>query len=110
VPDWILDALRPNLAPIVLDAATLGPISQRQTERQLDGIIRTIALAPQGQRNSILFWGTCRLRELVERAELSEGMARKLIISTGTRTGLSIPEIERTFDSAFRRPMGATCR
>jgi hypothetical protein len=111
VPNWILELMRPKPAPTVVHLATARPVSPRQVERQLDGIIRTIALAPEGQRNSILFWGTCRLRELVERGELSEDMARRLIVATGMRTGLPVSEIERTFDGAFRRAMGsAVCR
>jgi len=110
VPNWILELMRQKPAPVV-HLATARPVSQKQVERQLDGIIRTIALAPEGQRNSILFWGTCRLRELVERGELSEGMARRLIVATCQRTGLPVSEIERTFAGAFRRAMGGTaCR
>jgi hypothetical protein len=110
VPTWILESLRPKPAPIV-PLATARPVSQRQSERQLDGIIRTVTQAQAGQRNAVTFWGACRLRELVERGELSESMARRLIIAAGTSTGLSTVEVERAFDSASRRaPRGAACR
>jgi hypothetical protein len=110
VPDWILEGLRPKPANII-HFATARPVTDRQAERQLDGIIRTITQAPMGQRNAIVFWGACRLWELVKRGDLSEGCARRLIISAGTSTGLSTVEVERAFDSASRRLMGAVaCR
>jgi Bifunctional DNA primase/polymerase, N-terminal len=106
LPDWIIEALRPKPAPVV-HLATARPVSQQQAERQLDGIVRTVACAPIGQRNAILHWGSCRLWELVDCGELSEGMARGVMLAAAARTGLSASEVERTFNSARRSVRGA---
>jgi Bifunctional DNA primase/polymerase, N-terminal len=106
VPDWIINSLRPQPAPVV-HLATARPMPLRKAERQLDGIYRTVAGAAVGQRNAIVHWGACRLWELIEAGDLSEGAARHFIQSAASRNGLSPGEIDRTFDSARRSVRGA---
>jgi Bifunctional DNA primase/polymerase, N-terminal len=102
LPDWIVEALKPKPVPVV-QLATVRPVTQRQAERQLDGIIRKMVSAREGERNALTFWGACRLRELVEWGDLSETTAHQLVLAAAMRTGLSATEAERTFQSAFRQ-------
>jgi hypothetical protein len=41
-----------------------------QAQRKIDGIIRAIARACEGERNAVAFWGACRFAELVDQRVL----------------------------------------
>jgi hypothetical protein len=69
--------------------------------RQLTGLIRTIAEAPHGQRNHLVFWSGCRLAEMVAAGLLSRATAIGLAIEAASRAGLSRIEAQRTLESAF---------
>jgi hypothetical protein len=96
VPEWIIEALyvtpkvvpyRPRQAP----AAATG----------LDGIIRSIALAGEGERNSLCFWGSCRMAEMVAEGKLSRADAIEIAIEAASRSGLPRDEAKRTAESAL---------
>ena len=70
--------------------------------RQLEGIVRTIGEAQEGQRNCILFWGANRLAELAAAGFLSRDNAMAIAIEAASRSGLSSFEAQRTVLSAFR--------
>ncbi|KZM70823.1 hypothetical protein AWN90_40445 [Nocardia terpenica] len=101
---WINDApiaglpvhLRERVcAPIVL------PFSRRASARSAgsaSGLVRAVAEAQPGQRNSVLFWAASRA--------YSEGASTAVleaITDAAARVGLSQMEIERTLRSAERR-------
>jgi hypothetical protein len=104
IPGWIIDTLRPQPASVI-PLATARLIPLRKAQRQLNGIYRTVASAPEGQRNAVVRWGACRLWELIRARELSEAVAHDFIRSAAQRNGLSVREIDRTFHSA-RRSVG----
>jgi hypothetical protein len=106
VPDWILAALRPKPANVV-HLATARPVTHQQAVRQLDGIFRLVARAPEGQRNAIVHWASCRLWELIRGGELSEGAAQRFIHHAAQHNGLRELEVERTFKSACHSVKGA---
>jgi hypothetical protein len=88
-------------------AGTLGtPIlivsSPALARRGLNGILRTIAGAREGERNNLAFWGACRLAELVQRGELGRNDAIALTIEAAGRAGLTRSEAEGRIKSAFR--------
>jgi hypothetical protein len=91
-------------------AGTLGTLgmptrivsSPALARRQLNGILRTIAGAREGERNTLTFWGACRLAEMVQRGELSRNDAIALTIEAASRTGLTRSEAEGRIKSAFR--------
>ena len=100
VPDWILEKLRAEPAP--LPAASSKPLSSEQAQRKLDGIIRTIVQAREGERNHVTFWGACRLAEMTADGSLGRDSAIALTIEAASRNGLSRREALRTAQSAFR--------
>jgi hypothetical protein len=107
-PQW-LDAL---LAPALV---TPLPISRRAIAARRDdlrptlhralGIIRTVALAGEGERNSVLFWATCRARDMVVAGELDHGAGVQVLEAlreAAAQAGLAQREIDRTITSAMR--------
>jgi bifunctional DNA primase/polymerase-like protein len=99
VPDWIIRALQPLPPP---SSTPPRPLTSGQARRKLDGIIRTIARACEGERNHLTFWGACRLAEMVEQSALSQNDAIAIVIEAASRAGLSRQEVLRTAQSAFQ--------
>jgi bifunctional DNA primase/polymerase-like protein len=101
VPDWILEAL--HAEPKVVPYCSRRPLhTSGDVQRKLNGIIRSIAFAHEGQRNQLCFWGACRLAEMVQDGSLSRGDAIDLAVEAASRAGLPRNEARRTAESAFR--------
>jgi Bifunctional DNA primase/polymerase, N-terminal len=99
VPEWMLEALKPAPAPHLPAPVVMSPEFAR---RKLNGILRTIATARVGERNTVGFWGACRLAEMVRSGKLSRDEAIALTIEAASRTGLTRSEAEGRIKSAFR--------
>jgi hypothetical protein len=101
VPEWIIKKLNPpepERVPIHRPLPTIDFAC-----RKIEGIIRTIAMADKGERNSKLFWGASRLKELHEQSIIpSRDDAFGLAVEAAMRAGLSHIEARRTVASAFR--------
>ncbi len=102
VPDWLVRRLQFESVPPKTPLFDRSNITSEAADRQLDGIIRTIARGPEGERNNLSFWGGCRLAELVAAGVLSRDFAIGLGIEAATRNGLSRCEATRTIQSAFK--------
>jgi hypothetical protein len=98
IPEWIIKKLNPPEPKF----EPARPATVQSAGRQLDGIVRTIATAKQGERNGILFWGACRLSELADQSIISRTDAFGLACEAARRAGLSQAEAARTVKSAFR--------
>jgi hypothetical protein len=99
VPSFILRALsRPAPSPPLTSIAP----TQETASRQLEGIVRTVAQAPEGERNNLTFWGACRLAEMAALGLLNRTDAFNIAVEAGGRNGLSRHEVWRTVGSAFR--------
>jgi Bifunctional DNA primase/polymerase, N-terminal len=98
-PEWLLD-LTKRPEP--------GPLRQRPYRRPdmplrgVRSIVGLIAAAPQGERNSILFWGACRLAELVTGGILDRGFAEDLLVEAAAHAGLALAEARATIRSGLR--------
>ena len=100
VPDWILKTLsKPECAP---QPITLPPTPEIAA-RQVEGIVRTIAGAPEGQRNAVTFWGGCRLAEMTKAGLIGRNTAIAVAVEAAARSGLPRWEAQRTIESAFQR-------
>jgi hypothetical protein len=101
-PEWLMPLLKP--APV----APALPISRRalaargRAPRPMLGILRTIAQAPEGQRNKLAFWGGCRLAEMVAAGTLTDSDAIALVVEASGRAGIPPIEATRTARSALR--------
>jgi hypothetical protein len=100
VPDWLLRVLYP--APIRCPL----PMPSRAPGRKLDGIIRAIARAHEGERNHLTFWGACRLAEMVAQSVLDRDDAIAIVIEAASRAGLPRQEAMRAARSAFQNQFG----
>jgi hypothetical protein len=100
VPDWIVAKLNPpEPAPLPITRRAIGLVSAR---RKLDGVIRTIATAREGERNSVTFWGGCRLAEMVREGILGRDHAISITVEAASRSGLPRAEARASALSALR--------
>jgi hypothetical protein len=100
VPEWIIARLRREPDP---PAPPRRPVRWAEDySNKLNGILRTIATARQGNRNSCAFWGACRLAEMVSDGMISRAEATALALEAICRTGLPLTEARSVARSAFR--------
>lgn len=93
-PDWLYAALQPPKP--AGHPPYRGPVD---AGRAIDGIVRSLAEAKEGERNAVLYW--CA-RRCVERG-MRQGEIEALLIPTAIGIGLSDTEARRTVTSAQRR-------
>jgi hypothetical protein len=99
LPNFVLRTLsRPEPPP----TPAQHPSTPEAAWRQLEGIVRAVAQAQEGERNNLTFWGACRLAEMAALGLLSRTDAFNLAVEAGGRNGLSRHEVWRTVGSAFR--------
>jgi hypothetical protein len=94
-PAWLMPPEPPPPPP------RRDPPSPRQAVAAVEGIVRVVATATNGQRNAITYWGARRLRELRDEGRIGEGLAREIILDAALRNGLPAIEAARTIKSAF---------
>jgi hypothetical protein len=93
-PTWLLPELTPRLPLRPYRVASGGNGSAA-----LDGILRRLSNAREGERNGVLFWAACRLDERRMRETEIKGLLWPVAISIG----LSEVEARRTIASAMGR-------
>jgi hypothetical protein len=102
LPDGLVTALLPPPAIRILHHPAFGK-SVGEPNNKVQGILNAVAAAQEGERNNLLFWGACRIRDMIAEREIgpSDGaMAFKALNLVGLRKGLSPREIASTFRSA----------
>lgn len=99
-PEWLLDEARPPPKP----PAPRLPGYEAGTghDSGVEAIRRLVSGAAEGQRNSVLFWGSCRFAERVRVRGMSASVAESLLIDAARACGLSDIEGRRTIRSALR--------
>jgi hypothetical protein len=100
IPESILRALHPPPPPP--PSTRRGEKTDINVDAQLGGLIRTIATAHEGNRNSATYWAARRMAEMVDAGLLERNSAINLIIEAASRSGLSHREALQTANSAFR--------
>ena len=98
VPGWILRALQRDEVRPQIDRT----VELDQAPAKIAGIIRAIVDAREGERNRLLFWGACRLRELAEQQAIPHSEAFAIAVEAARRVGLPYAEVLKTTRSAFR--------
>jgi hypothetical protein len=100
-PQWLVELTKPREDPAVAAPVRYGEHSPRVL-RAVEGIVRTIASAGQGERNSLTYWGACRMREMVAAGLIGLALAHDLLFEAASITGLPAWEIKTAIASAFR--------
>jgi hypothetical protein len=101
-PDWVLAEFKPKPQPRSRSTIVRIP----SDNRLLVQLVRMIAGAPEGERNSLTFWCACRAGEMVAAGLLSATTAIAVIAEAATRSGLPRAEAERTAKSGVARGGG----
>jgi hypothetical protein len=99
-PEWIIRALKPP--PLIVPPSSREVKTSAQAQRKVNGIIRTIAGAHEGERNTLTFWGARKFAELVGQGVLGRDTAIKIVVEAAARTGLPRDEALTTACSAFK--------
>ena len=73
----------------------------------LKGLVRVVLEAtPERDRNTRLYWSSCRAGELVSAGTVDEATAVGVLVDAATRTGLPEAEARRTIASGMRAVEG----
>jgi hypothetical protein len=99
-PDWLMPPARrePPPPPCILHDAR----PPERVEASLAGLVRTVALAGEGRRNSSLHWAASRVAEMSARGEIARHHADAALIAAAAHCGLDQREAAATIASAFR--------
>jgi hypothetical protein len=65
-------------------------------------LVRLLASAQPGERNSLTFWAACRAGEMVASGLLRADFAADVVAEAATRAGLPFSEARRTALSGIR--------
>jgi hypothetical protein len=95
-PSWLLTQLARQPAP---QPQLYGSNRSRNDSAALDGILRRVGNAREGERNGLVFWAACKLRERNMQQSDVEGLLLPVAISIG----LDAVEARRSIASAMRR-------
>jgi hypothetical protein len=107
-PNWLLEKLKPKPRP----QAAARRISASGGTGRMFGLIRTVAEASEGQRNSVLHWAGCRAGEMVTTGEIDETSAFELLMRAAARCGIDREgkKTESTLRSAIRTGLNSVRR
>jgi len=98
-PTWLLAELQPKPAPALPRAYRPRENGDDDDERRLDGVLRCLSSAREGERNGVLYWAACRCTEL----EMSHAQSEAELIPVARGTGLPEREIRATIKSGLGR-------
>jgi hypothetical protein len=98
-PAWLLKLILP---PPAVPASSRQRTALRSTDAAITGILRAIADATEGNRNSVLNWAAYRMGERVTAGNLSRRDAESLLIGAALAAGLTRIEANRTIASGLK--------
>jgi hypothetical protein len=98
-PEWLLAEFRPKPQPSKAPSSTIAP----NGDGWLRGLVRVVAAADEGYRNSILFWASCRAGEAIRDGRATEAFVTDVLLEAAGHAGLSEQEAARTIQSGVRR-------
>jgi hypothetical protein len=102
-PEWLLK-VAPQVAPQRLPVEPCVR-SDNPLQRRLVGLAEFVAHAPEGQRNTRLYWAARRGADMIRNREIPELVAHQLLSTLHTaavHAGLEHAGAERTIRSALR--------
>jgi hypothetical protein len=119
LPQWLLDKLlliekrrtpEPKPSPSITSIQSYFRSSDRGDgsaliKARVEGIVMAMATTPEGQRNRMLFWSLCRLREMLDARKLSAfecNSALRALHGAARRAGLADDEITSRIHRVMR--------
>jgi hypothetical protein len=94
-PAWLRRAIWPPRQP----ASTQG---RGASPGAIEGILKRVQGAAQGERNTLLHWGACRMLERVGAGDITRADAERDLVAAALASGLTQAEAQRTISSAWR--------
>lgn len=95
-PDWLRGLAVEPRSRVSANATPLGP---SRAVALVAGLYRVVAGAPEGERNAILFWASCRVAE----HGVDTDAAGDVLLAAAITAGLSEREARHTIASGLRR-------
>jgi len=99
LPAWLAQLLVPRHGKTRPDAAAIG---QPGAPSRLRGLLRTVAFAPEGQRNHALHWAACRAADMAADGETDPATVTEALVTAALSAGLPEREARRTVASGMR--------
>lgn len=96
-PQWLTPA-----PPAAVPATAASYRPPERVSAALTGLVRCVALAPEGSRNGKLHWAAHRIREMAERGEVDRHGALALLRAAAAHAGTPDREAGLTIASAMR--------
>lgn len=101
LPNWLANlVVQPSLQA---KPQAEAPTDPDIIKRQMRGLVLAVVGAPEGNRNRVLFWASCRIGALVAQGVIGGGNALALLTEAGRQAGLSSYEAAATAKSGLRR-------
>jgi hypothetical protein len=97
VPGPLLKLMVPAPAPVRVRVPLL-----RTRDAALDGLVRVVAAAQEGNRNSALYWAACQMWAHVSGGHLDASTGERALVDAAVSLGLGEAEARRTVGSARR--------
>jgi hypothetical protein len=99
-PAWLLDCVLWKPASVVRQ--TRHAPAAGHSDQAIEGIVRAVSAAGEGERNRVRFWGGSRLGERMRAGQIGQGEATAVSIAAARATGLHEIGTRRTISSAWR--------
>jgi hypothetical protein len=95
-PPWLINLLLPP----AVSTASREPRSP-SPDRAIEGLLRHVERAREGNRNSALHWSACRMAERIRAGEISTSKAERDLLAAALTTGLGEIEAKATIKSGL---------
>lgn len=96
----MISTRKPVSSPVTTRSRWLR--SPAAIQKAKEGLIQAVLDAPEGERNNILHWASCRAGEMVAAGEWDQEMAEAAMTAAGESAGLDDDEIDATVMSGLR--------
>jgi hypothetical protein len=101
LPSWLYALALPPPLPPPPDPVTIRA-PDKLIQARIDGVIRAVATAREGQRNATLYWSACRIAELASEGAIPRQEAAGALLAAAVAIGLPAIEAQRTIASGIQ--------